>query len=107
MSHRHLKMAYRVPGAVLDSENRSANETGNVFSFRAFSPPFFLKINIRSLERGLLHPWDFPDKSTGVRCHCLLPYFHCLFVILSSQLDPTALQGKDLVHHIVCHVPVT
>ena len=21
----------------------------------------------------LLHPWDFPGKSTGVRCHCLLP----------------------------------
>ena len=20
----------------------------------------------------LLHPWDFPDKSTGVGCHCLL-----------------------------------
>ena len=20
---------------------------------------------------GLLHPWDFPDKSTGVGCHCL------------------------------------
>ena len=24
-------------------------------------------------ERGrLLHPWDFPGKSTGVGCHCLL-----------------------------------
>ena len=21
-----------------------------------------------------LHPWDFPGKSTGVGCHCLLPY---------------------------------
>jgi len=21
----------------------------------------------------LLHPWDFPGKSTGVGCHCLLP----------------------------------
>ena len=21
----------------------------------------------------LLYPWDFPGKSTGVRCHCLLP----------------------------------
>ena len=20
----------------------------------------------------LLHPWDFPGKSTGVECHCLL-----------------------------------
>ena len=23
----------------------------------------------------LLHPWDFPDKSTGVGCHCLLRFF--------------------------------
>ena len=22
----------------------------------------------------LLHPWDFPGKSTGVGCHCLTPY---------------------------------
>ena len=24
---------------------------------------------------GLLHPWDFPGKSTGVGCRCLLHYF--------------------------------
>ena len=24
----------------------------------------------------LLHPWDFPGKSTGVGCHCLLWYVH-------------------------------
>ena len=24
---------------------------------------------------GLLHPWDFPDKSTGVGCHCLLRWY--------------------------------
>ena len=24
----------------------------------------------------LLHPWDFPGKSTGVGCHCLLQYYH-------------------------------
>ena len=23
----------------------------------------------------LLHPWDFPGKSTGVGCHCLLPLY--------------------------------
>ena len=23
----------------------------------------------------LLHPWDFPGKSTGVGCHCLLCWF--------------------------------
>ena len=43
-----------MPGTVLGSENTSANETGNIFGFRAFSPPFFFfLINIRSLERGL------------------------------------------------------
>ena len=25
----------------------------------------------------LLHPWDFPGKSTGVGCHCLLLTNHC------------------------------
>ena len=24
----------------------------------------------------LLHPWDFPGKSTGVECHCLLQGYH-------------------------------
>ena len=26
----------------------------------------------------LLHPWDFPGKSTGVGCHCLLPLWKLL-----------------------------
>jgi len=32
----------------------------------------------------LLHPWDFPGKSTGVGCHCLLHNIHtsALFKIL-------------------------
>ena len=29
----------------------------------------------------LLHPWDFPGKSTGVGCHCLL----CAFVYLDVK----------------------
>ena len=24
----------------------------------------------------LLHPWDFPGKSTGVGCHCLLRHIY-------------------------------
>ena len=27
----------------------------------------------------LLRPWDFPGKSTGVGCHCILPLFSLLF----------------------------
>ena len=28
----------------------------------------------RRQPTGLPHPWDFPGKSTGMGCHCLLPY---------------------------------
>ncbi|KAI4539427.1 hypothetical protein MG293_010819, partial [Ovis ammon polii] len=27
-----------------------------------------------AIQDLLLHPWDFPDKSTGVGCHCLLQF---------------------------------
>ena len=30
----------------------------------------------------ILHPWDFPGKSTGVGCHCLLRSL-CLYIIKS------------------------
>ena len=32
----------------------------------------------------LLRPWDFPGKSTGVGCHCLLPYniFKCIYIYI-------------------------
>ena len=36
----------------------------------------------------LLRPWDFPGKSTGVGCHCLLCSFSlhlCLYTFLLSQ----------------------
>ena len=46
----------------------------------------------------LLHPWDFPGKSTGVGCHCLLQiYWLVLTKIwlkdppLDRQRDPDAL----------------
>ena len=40
----------------------------------------------------LLHPWDFPGKSTGVGCHCLLHVvqecaFFLLFTAASSHLS--------------------
>ena len=36
----------------------------------------------------LLHPWDFPGKSTGVGCHCLLWYIntHIYIYIWSTQV---------------------
>ena len=48
----------------------------------SFSNAWKWKVKVKSLSRvwphglqptRLLHPWDFPGKSTGVGCHCLLP----------------------------------
>ena len=38
----------------------------------------------------LLHPWDFPGKSTGVGCHCLLHK--------SSTENPKELEGARLYY---------
>ena len=50
----------------------------------SFSNAWKWKVKVKSLSRvqlfvphglqptRLCHPWDFPDKSTGVGCHCLL-----------------------------------
>ena len=40
----------------------------------------------RTAAYQLLHPWDFPGKSTGVGCHCLLRI---------KRLEPTK---KDILH---------
>ena len=32
-----------------------------------------------------LHPWDFPGKSTGVGCHCLLRKFICKVQTMRSK----------------------
>ena len=34
----------------------------------------------------LLHPWDFPGKSTGVGCHCLLHLIHYSFLNPSETI---------------------
>ena len=33
----------------------------------------------------LLRPWDFPGKSTGVRCHCLLRLFPTTMQLIQNQ----------------------
>ena len=57
----------------------------------------------------LLCPWDFPGKSTGVGCHCLLrsgPIFSCLGIRGLNQLgasffsQSTAQRKAD---GLVCH----
>ena len=54
----------------------------------SFSNALKWKVKVKSLSHvwlfatpphqptRLLHPWDFPGKSTGVGCHCLLQYNH-------------------------------
>ena len=40
----------------------------------------------------LLHPWDFPGKSTGVGCHCLL---QCMQVKSESEVTQSCLTLSD------------
>ena len=55
----------------------------------------------------LLRPWDFPGKTTGVGCHCLLPgwlgkVYFCSVVLGSfkpSQFLPTSLSLIYIVRH--------
>ena len=45
----------------------------------------------------LLHPWDFPGKSTGVGCHCLLQTKMLLHSKGNSRQNE---EGKTFVNHI-------
>ena len=67
----------------------------------------------------LLHPWDFPGKSTGVGCHCLLrilsipTWKRCAVPVLSGFKNysvPCVFQSLSRVQLFVtpwtpCHVP--
>ena len=43
----------------------------------------------------LLHPWDFPGKSTGVGCHCLL---HRIFPTQGSNPSPP--HCRQMLYHL-------
>ena len=56
----------------------------------------------------LLHPWDFPDKSTGVGCHCLLRVrlHHDLYIVISILYGLSSLIFTQLLmgwHHFHPH----
>ena len=55
----------------------------------------------------LLHPWDFPGKSTGVGCHCLLRFTllptpkalvlkETFFILMKTGLDHVCCQCGDV-----------
>ena len=58
----------------------------SITSDMQMTPPLWQKVKVKSLSRvrllatpwtaalQALCPWDFPGKSTGVGCHCLLRY---------------------------------
>ena len=52
----------------------------------------------------LLRPWDFPGKSTGVGCHCLLRSLHYYSVITGSYLSKMA---WTLKHSNLCSFSAT
>ena len=44
----------------------------------------------------LLHPWDFPGKSTGVGCHCLLRFLPRKYHVQKSLVGYSAWCCKEL-----------
>ena len=42
-----------------------------------------------------LHPWDFPGKSTGVGCHCLLHNIWHMWLIVRCRSVDVAMKNKE------------
>ena len=70
----------------------------------SFSNAWKWKVKVKSLSHvwlspphglqptRLLHPWDFPGKSTGVGCHCLLLRWHKKFQLISKTFKSREVQ---------------
>ena len=72
----------------------------------------------------LLHPWEFPGKSTGVGCHCLLRHnlysicclqtvfwlccMACQILVTLTRIEsvPPALEAQGLNHWTTREVPI-
>ena len=75
----------------------------------------------------LLHPWDFPGKSTGVGCHCLLQYEvprigKCIKtesgiqgpgggkngkLLFNGDRNRLKVKGKKMIHYAITNQKVT
>ena len=65
----------------------------------SFSNAWKWKVKVKSLSpvwllatpwivaTRLLHPWDFPDKSNGVGCHCLLWFVDSIILYIENPND--------------------
>ena len=56
----------------------------------------------------LLRPWDFPGKSTGVGCHCLLRMHVCapsksLAALLLIRLYPLGQSQEERIYYVCCY----
>ena len=47
----------------------------------------------------LLHPWDFPGKSTGVGCHCLLRYIHITEYYSAIKRNKVLINATTWIRH--------
>ena len=50
----------------------------------------------------LLRPWDFPDKSTGVGCHCLLHHLGNVSKFLKQKSWDNTGESYEEERHILC-----
>ena len=60
----------------------------------------------------LIHPWDFPGKSTGVGCHCLLQFSNLIslqmvhlgnFVLTESVPCLSRVTDLYMIFNVLCH----
>ena len=54
----------------------------------------------------LLHPWDFPDRSTGVGCHCLLRHTKHIPIKGGRQMWQVVENTLNYVKDIRCSLKV-
>ena len=52
----------------------------------------------------LLRPWDFPGKSTGVGCHCLLCIYMLLYIKIANQQGLLYSTGNSTQYSVMTYM---